>query len=332
MTIVYAVIIFLLLIFIHELGHFIAAKACDVKVNEFSLGMGPLMFSKQGKETLYSVRWIPIGGFCAMEGEEEDSDDARALNRKSSLQKFAIFAAGPLMNGVLALIIMILIALVSGMPSTVIGTVDDGMPAKEAGILPGDVILSIDGEEINEWSDVGEIISEEKNSVDIMMERDGKQYSVSVTPKYSEKEKRYMLGITSKPVHSPGKACVQGVRATAGMTVVMYRVLAKLVTGEVSTKEISGPVGIVSVVSETSKKGFVYVAYLTALISLNLGVMNLLPFPALDGGRILFLVIRKITGKRVTDEMENRFHMAGMLLLFAFMIFITFQDIGRLIQ
>lgn len=331
MTIIYAVLIFLLLIFIHELGHFIAAKACDVKVNEFSLGMGPAMVTKQGRETLYSIRWIPIGGFCAMEGEEEDSEDERALNRKSGWQKFIIFAAGPLMNGVLALVIMILIALVSGMPSTVIGSVDKDMPAADAGIQAGDRIVAIDGRDISEWNDISGVLTD-GDEVDVVLERDGSEYSVSVTPDYNETEQRYMLGITSKPVHSPGKAVVSGTKATGQMTLVMYQVLAKLVTGEVSTKEISGPVGIVSVVSETSKQGFVYVAYLTALISLNLGVMNLLPFPALDGGRILFLLIRKITGKRVTDEMENKFHMAGMLLLFAFMIFITFQDIGRLIQ
>lgn len=330
MTLIYAVVIFLLLIFVHEFGHFIAAKACGVKVNEFALGMGPEIISKQGKETKYAIRAIPFGGYCMMEGEEEDSDDERSLNNKNGFQKFIVFSAGALMNALLALIIMILISLISGMPTTTIDSVDG--PAAKAGMEKGDILISIDEKEIREWNDVGEALFESKGEeVEVVYDRDGKTHSVKIVPEYNKEQERYMLGVVSRSGHNPVKACSAGAKATWAMTTGMYHVLAQLFTGEVSTKELSGPVGIVSIVNKTSKMGFVYVAYLTALISLNLAIMNLLPFPALDGGRILFLVIRKITGKRVTDEMENRFHIAGMILLFMLMIFITFQDVGRLI-
>ena len=331
MTIIYAVIIFLLLVFIHEFGHFIMAKACNVKVNEFSLGMGPAIWKHQGKETLYSLRCIPLGGYCAMEGEEEDSDDERALNKKNGWQKFIIFVAGALMNALMALLIMILIALFSGMPSTTIGTLEEGMPAASAGIQTGDVILAIDDTEITEWNQVSQCMADAGKEVVVTVDRNGEKLEITVPVMYNKEEQRNMIGITCKVVHNPAKAVSAGAAGTVQMTKDMYRILGQLVTGKVSTSELSGPVGIVTIVGQSSKMGFMYVAYLTALISLNLAVMNLLPFPALDGGRILFLIIRKITGQRVTDEMENRFHFAGMMLLLALMVYVTFNDIGRLL-
>ena len=332
MTVIYAIIIFLLLIFIHELGHFIAAKACNVKVNEFSLGMGPAIFKKQGRETLYALRAVPIGGYCAMEGEEEDSSDDRALNKKNGWQKLIIFAAGALMNFVLAVVIMILIALVSGDPTTTVDVVTEGMPAAEAGIVAGDEIVAIDGTAIDSWEEVTDAISKGNDDLVFTVSRSGKEIDITVPVQYNEEENRYMVGITSALAHDPARAVIYGVKSTGQMTVDMYHILGQLFTGEVSTKELSGPVGIMSAVSQSSKMGFIYLAYLTALISLNLAVINLLPFPALDGGRILFLIIRKITGQRVSDKVENGFHMAGMALLLLLMVYVTFNDVGRLLS
>ncbi len=332
MTAIYAIVIFLLLIFIHEFGHFIAAKACDVKVNEFALGMGPLLWSRQGKETKYSLRAIPIGGYCAMEGEDEDSDDERALNKKNGWQKFLVFIAGAAMNFVLGLIIMILIAFSSGIATTTLGEVEQGMPAHEAGLRAGDTIVAMDGKEMGSWNDITNVISTtKKESLEVRVLRNEEELEFQVPVGYNEEEKRNVLGIITKPSRAPGKCIANGCRGTWDMTIGMYKILGQLFTGEVSTKELSGPVGIVSVVSQTSKMGFIYVVYLTALISLNLAIINLLPFPALDGGRILFLIIRKITGKAVTDEMEARFHMVGIALLLGLMVYVTFNDIGRLI-
>lgn len=333
MTIIYAIVIFLLLIFIHEFGHFIAAKLCDVKVNEFSLGMGPAIFKKQGKETLYALRIIPIGGYCAMEGEDEDSDDDRALNKKNGWQKFFVFVAGASMNAVLAVIIMIIIAFASGTATTTVGEIAEGLPAEEAGIRAGDTIVAIDGVTVTDWNRIITIITEtDKDELILSIDRNGTRQDIPVAVYYDKQEKRNKLGITTQVEHNPAKAVVNGTKATWEMGVTMVKIIGQLFTGDVSVKELSGPVGIVTVVNETSKMGFIYVAYLTALISLNLAIMNLLPFPALDGGRVLFLVIRKITGKRVTDEMEGKFHFIGLMLLFALMIYVTFNDIGRIIS
>ncbi len=333
MTVIYAIVIFLLLIFIHEFGHFIAAKLCNVKVNEFALGMGPAIFKKQGKETLYALRIIPIGGYCAMEGEDEDSEDERALNKKNGWQKFFVFVAGAAMNALLALVIMIIIAFVSGTATTTVGTVVEGMPAEAAGLEPGDVIVAIDNAPVETWDEITAAISETKNKeITLTIDRNGSEQDVTAAVYYDKTEKRNKLGITTKVVHGPVKAITNGAKGTWSMGVTMIKVIGQLFTGDVSVKELSGPVGIVTVVNQTSKLGFIYVAYLTALISLNLAIMNLLPFPALDGGRVLFLIIRKITGKAVTDEMENKFHFAGLILLFALMIYVTFNDIGRIIS
>ena len=332
MTIIYAIVIFLLLIFIHEFGHFIAAKACDVKVNEFSLGMGPELWSRQGEETKYSLRAIPIGGYCAMEGEDEDSDHERALNKKNGWQKFLVFVAGATMNVVLAVIIMIAIALYSGAATTTLDSVEEGLPAAQAGLLAGDQIVAIDGEKMGSWEEITNVISNtKKESLEVTVLRDDEELTYTVPVGYNEEEHRNILGIMTRAEHNPGSAVVRGCQGTWAMGVAMVDVLGQLFTGKVSTKELSGPVGIVSIVNEQSKLGFIYVAYLTALISLNLAIINLLPFPALDGGRILFLIIRKITGKAVTDEMEARFHFVGIVLLLALMVYVTFNDIGRLV-
>ena len=308
MTIIYAIIIFCILIFVHELGHFVSAKACGVKVNEFSLGMGPAVFKKQKGETLYSLRIFPIGGFCAMEGEDEDSEDERAFNRKPAWQRAVILAAGAFMNLLTAVVLMIVISLWSGQATTVIDTVIDDSPAYQAGIKAGDEITGINGDRVDEWNDLLTLIGES-----------------------DEESGRNKIGVTPVMKHSIASSISSGVRNTGSMTVMMYDILKKLFTGEVSAKELSGPVGIVYAVSDSAKAGVIYVIYLTALLSLNLAIMNMLPFPALDGGRLLFLLIRKITGRRVTDEMEGKIHFIGIMLLMVLMVYVTWNDIVRFI-
>lgn len=332
MTIIYAIIIFCLLIFVHEFGHFIAAKSCGVKVNEFSIGMGPAFFKRQKGETLYSLRIFPIGGFCAMEGEDEDSDDERAFNRKPAWQRAIVLAAGALMNLITAVILMIIIAFWSGQATTVIDQVLDDSPAYEAGLQTGDEIVDINGSEINEWNDIIGVIGESKEeTASVTVIRDGKEETFTSSMEYDEEAGRYKIGITPVIEHNVIASVGAGIRNTGDMTVMMYDIIKKLFTGEVSTKELSGPVGIVYAVSDTAKAGIIYVVYLAALLSLNLAIMNMLPFPALDGGRLLFLIIRKITGKRVTDEMEGKIHFIGIVLLMLLMVYVTWNDIFRFI-
>ncbi|MBQ3521127.1 MAG: RIP metalloprotease RseP [Firmicutes bacterium] len=332
MTFIYAVLIFCLLIFVHEFGHFVTAKLCGIKVNEFSIGMGPAFFKKQKGETLYSVRVFPIGGFCAMEGEDEDSEDERAFNNQPAWQRAIVLAAGSLMNLLTAIVLMIIIAFYMGQATTTIDVVNDGSPAYEAGIMAGDEVIKIDGSDIDEWTDLQTIVGEsEGETVTFTVLRGGVETDISVTPEYDKEAGRSLVGVTPTMARNPVKAVGTGITNTWDMTVMMYELIGQLFTGDVSAKELSGPVGIVYVVNDSAKMGFIYVVYLAALLSLNLAVINLLPFPALDGGRLLFLVIRKVTGKRVTDEMEGKIHFIGIMLLFALMIYVTWNDIIRFI-
>ena len=332
MTIIYAILIFCLLIFVHEFGHFIAAKACGVKVNEFAIGMGPAFFKKQKGETQYSLRIFPIGGFCAMEGEDEDSEDERAFNNKPAWQRACVLAAGPFMNLLSPMLLLVVIATWAGQPTTTINKVIDGTPAYEAGLQKGDEILGIDGKKIDEWNDLLTVVGQTKNdTVSFELDRDGKKMTIQSRVEYDEQAQRNKVGVSPVFKHSLAEGTVNGVKNTGKMTVMMYDILKKLVTGEVSVKELSGPVGIVYAVNDSAKAGVIYVIYLSALLSLNLAIMNLLPLPALDGGRLLFLVIRKFTGKRMTDEMEGKVHFVGIMLLLLLMVYVTWNDIVRFV-
>lgn len=332
MTIIYAILIFCLLIFVHEFGHFVVAKACGIKVNEFAVGMGPALFKKQKGETLYAVRAFPIGGFCAMEGEDEDSEDPRAFNNQPAWQRALVLAAGSAMNLLTAFLLMIIIAFWQGQTTTTIDVVQENSPAYEAGIMQGDEIIAVDETEIKEWNDIlltiGEVKGEE---VTVTVLRNGEELQFAAVPVYDEAAGRSKIGITPVMEHGFFPSIGAGIKNTWTMTVTMYDILKQLFTGKVGVEELSGPVGIVYVVNDSAKQGLIYVVYLAALLSLNLAVMNMLPLPALDGGRLIFLLIRKITGKRVTDEMEGKIHFIGIMLLFALMIYVTWNDIIRFI-
>lgn len=329
MTLIYAIIMFCILIFIHELGHFIVAKACGVKVNEFALGMGPAIFKKQKGETLYALRAIPIGGYCAMEGEDEESEDERAFNNKKAWQKSLIVVAGAAMNFILCVVIMIGITTFSGTPTTTIGELTNDGPAKAAGLKVGDEIVRIDDTRINEWKDITTAIGEGSEKVKVEIIRDGQE--MTITSETVEEDGRLIIGILPERDHGFFLGIKKGIESTWDMTVMMVDTFRMLFTGEVSVKELSGPVGIVYVVNDTAKMGIIYLFYLTALISLNLAIVNMLPLPALDGGRLLMIIIRKITGKAITDEMEGKIHFIGIMLLFALMIYVTWNDIVRFI-
>ncbi len=332
MTIIYAIIIFCLLIFVHELGHFIVAKACGVKVNEFAIGMGPAIFKKQKGETLYAVRLFPIGGFCAMEGEDEDSEDDRAFNNKPAWQRALVLTAGSFMNLLTAVVLMIVIAFVMGQATTTVNEVLDDSPAYRAGMVSGDRIVEVDGTAVDEWNDVITCIGESsRDTADIVVERDGVQKNLTAALEYDKESGRNKIGITPEMKHSVAGSVGSGMKNTWNMTVMMYKVIKQLFTGDVSVSELSGPVGIVYAVNQSAKAGVIYVVYLASLLSLNLAIMNMLPFPALDGGRLLFLLIRKITGKRITDAIEGKIHFIGIILLMVLMVYVTWNDIVKFI-
>ena len=332
MTIIYAILIFCLLIFVHELGHFIVAKLSGVRVNEFAIGMGPAIFKKQKGETLYAVRVFPIGGYCAMEGEDEDSDDPAAFNNKPAWKRACVLAAGSFMNLVTCIVLLIIIAFAIGQASTTISEVAPGSPAEKTGVMAGDTVVAVDGTAINEWDDLIQAIGYSKeDTAQVEVLRDGEDITLTTDLEYDKEAGRNLIGISPVMKRNPGKAVVAGFTNTGKMTVMMYDVLRQLFVGKVSVSDLSGPVGIVYATNEAAKSGIIYVVYLAALLSLNLAIINMLPFPALDGGRLLFLVIRLFTGKRVSDETEGKIHFIGICLLFALMIYVTFNDVIKFI-
>lgn len=236
------------------------------------------------------------------------------------------------MNFITCVVLLIIIAFWMGTATTTIDQVSDGSPAERAGIVSGDTIVSIDGQKIEEWDELIQAIGYSKEeTAQITVDRNGTQQTMTTDLEYDKEAGRNLIGVTPVMEHSFINSIGGGIRNTGSMTVMMYTVLKQLFTGEVSVKELSGPVGIVYATSEAAKSGIMYVIYLAALLSLNLAIINMLPFPALDGGRLLFLVIRLFTGRRVSDETEGKIHFIGICLLFALMIYVTFNDVIRFI-
>lgn len=333
LTAILTIVLFCIMIIPHELGHFVVAKLCGVQVNEFSMGMGPLLFQRQKGETLYSVRLFPVGGYCAMEGEDEESENPRAFGNKCAWQKIAVLLAGAAMNVLTAILIMIIAMTVMGIPTNTLDSVVKNSPAYEAGIQAGDTVVAVNGQKTDSWSAVVKAIDQNKKGdrLSMTVERNGNKKEYTVTPTYSKKDKRMMVGIACKQKHSLISGVKYGVITTGNLNKLMVQSLKMLFTGKLSKNDVSGPVGMVSIVNQTATQGVVPYLYLAAIICLNLAYINLLPLPALDGGRILFVIIRKITGNRITDNMEGYVHLAGMVLLIAFTIFITWNDIMKLI-
>ena len=331
LTIISALAIFCLLIFVHEFGHFITAKAVGIRVNAFAIGMGPVLFKKIRGDTEYSLRAFPIGGFVKMEGEEENSDDPRAFNNKPMWAKALVVIAGSFMNLLTTIVILSLILFAMGFPTATIKSVTPGDPAMLAGIKAGDTIISIADKSITSWEDVSEsIVTSSGETIKITVDRNGEQLTITSAVGQDETGRR-IIGILPAYEKKPLEAVKMGFLATVSMAVMMLDYLGVLFTGGGSTQDLMGPIGIVSTIGDFAKMGFIYLANLTALISLNLAIVNMLPLPALDGGRLIFMLIRKLTGRSISDEVENKIHFAGLMLLFLLMIWISVQDVGRLI-
>lgn len=329
-----AIIMFALLVASHEFGHFASAKLLGVRVNEFSIGMGPLIFQRKKGETEYSLRALPIGGFCRIEGEDGDSesgsDDERSFAKKPWWAKVIILASGAFMNILLCLLILTMVFVYSGTCTNYLDEVLPGGPADLAGIKPGDRIIAIDGKDYSEWEKiVGVISGSDGKPMSVSVLRDGERLTFDCAA--VESEGRWVLGIICKLSHSPFAAFRQSLSATAEMFNQMRLFFAQLFVGKVNTDDVVGVVGIVSIMSEQSKYGFASLAYLVAIISLNLGLVNLLPLPALDGGRILFVFVRLIFGGRISDKAEAYVHAAGMILLMALMVFLVIKDVKRFV-
>ena len=347
-----AILVFGVLIAVHELGHFMAAKACGVRVNEFSIGMGPTLWKKQKGETQYSLRLFPVGGFCAMEGEEEDSDDPTALNNQGFWAKLLIFAAGAAMNFIAGLlIILVLYADAQAFYVPVVAGFADGCPLESAdGLQEGDRLLRIDGEKVYVYSDISLLMGLNKTGAfDLQIERNGEVITLrDFTMERREYTDQNGKAYTGYGLYFGAEEATLGRKLSYSWNNAMdfarlVRLsLQMLVTGQAGVKDLSGPVGIVSTMTQvgeqaaTTRAAVENSAYLAALIAVNLAVMNLLPLPALDGGKIFFLVINAVSmqlfKKQIPAKYENYIHFAGLILLLALMAVITFSDVWKLIH
>lgn len=342
MSIILAIIIFSLIIIFHELGHFLVAKKCNVKVNEFCLGLGPTLLRFTPGETTYSLKLLPFGGACMMEGEDKDSGDERAFFTKPLWQRAAIVAAGPVFNFIMAYILSVILIGCIGYDVPQVSAVIEGSPAEEQGIEEGDRILALNGYKIHFYQEISVYtFFHPGEAIDVTYEREGKSYSTEITPVYNEEAGRYLLGLQGNQMREKGNVittCKYGFYEMKYQIFATFESLKMLVTGQLSVNDMSGPVGIVKTIGDTYdasvSSGVFYVLMnmlnIAILLSANLGVMNLLPIPALDGGRLLFFLIEGIRGRKMNEEIEERIHLAGFFLLMALMVVVMFNDIYKL--
>lgn len=330
---VFLTILMLMIITVpHEFGHLVTAKLFRIKVNEFAIGMGPLIASKDMGETKYSLRAVPIGGFCAMEAENEESDDEGAFNNKPAWQRIIVLASGAAINVLVALTLMIIITIYVGVPTNTLDKVVPNSPAASSGILAGDKIISIDGKETSSWIDTVTAISKNRDgkSMEIVVSRDGMENTFIITPK-KDKDGRLVIGIVSRASHNVFLCAGQGIKVTWRLNSQMIGALKQMAHKGISKDSVTGPVGMAGLVNKTTHTGILSYLYLVALISLNMAIVNLLPFPALDGGRIIFVLIRKVTGNVISAKAEGYMHLAGFGVLIALFVFITWQDLTRVL-
>lgn len=340
-----AVILFALIIGIHEFGHFITAKRCGVKVNEFAIGMGPKIFSKQGKETLYSLRLVPIGGYCAMEGEDEESDDERAFGNKVWWKRGIILAAGATMNILLGIVFMFIIQVQEPYyASTRIAYLVSDSTSMNAGIQIDDEIYSVNGYRTYNTTDMSFALSTAKDGVlDIVVKRDGEKIAFNdLQMKVEQFDDKVSVTRIDFKVYPRKKTVGSVISTTFSETLsfvrMIYASLVMLVTGRAGFNEVSGPVGMATAIGQVAEQGFAesFVAglnniiYFMALITVNLGIFNLLPLPALDGGRLLFVLIEAIRGKPIDPEKEGIVHFIGFALLILLMVAVTVKDVWAL--
>lgn len=334
----------MIIIVVHEWGHFIAARLCGVYVEEFAVGMGPKILGRTSKKgTLYAWRLFPVGGFCRMRGEEETSTEEGSFSEASVWRRMAIVVAGPLMNFVLAMALMMAFTGAYGYIDTRIESVEADYPAAEAGIEAGDRIIAVNGQTVHLYTKFSYVMSlNTGGDVRLTVQTpEGTTKEVVITPKLDEAEGRYRLGFavgTNRHAHL-GQIISQSFWNLCFDVELVVRSFVQLITGQVGMREVSGPIGIVSVIGQSYREGIQEsilaalsnVGSLVILLSVNLGVLNLFPIPALDGSRLVFLILEKIRGKKLNENVENAIYTIGFLLLMGLMVLIAINDIHNLL-
>lgn len=331
-------LVFGVMIFIHEFGHFITARMCGVSVKEFAIGMGPTLFSWRSKkhETKYGLRFLPIGGFVSMVGEDEDSDDENAFCNKKIPQRMLIVVAGAVMNLLLGFVLMTFIVFSQdALPSNVIAAFDENAISQQQ-LQIGDEVIKVGNAHVHTGEElVYEVMNKGYEPIDLTVIRNEEKLVLKGVQFGTFSESGATFGSYDFKVKAENKNLATLIKHTFFRSVstvkMVYDSLFGLLSGRFGIEAVSGPVGVVEVVGDAAKLGFGNLIYIVAVLTINLGVFNMLPFPALDGGRFLFLIIEAIRKKPINKNVESYINFAGIVILFAFMIFITCKDILKLI-
>lgn len=336
-TLVATIFVFGLLVLFHELGHFITAKMVGMRVEEFAIGFGPKLISYQKGETLYSIRIIPLGGFNKIAGMDPDEEkDERAYSEKPIWARMIVILAGSTMNFVLPVLIFLGIFLSVGIntpsPEPVFGEVIAGKAAAQAGLMTGDRILKVDDKDIATWKDFVSVVQVSDGKVlKVQYEREGNIAMTSLIPAYDEQSKRAIIGVLSKnDNYRPGAIEAVGLafKNTVAISIAMVDGLVQMVAGKIDA-ELAGPIGVAQMAGEVAQMGIIPLLQFAAFLSINLGIINLLPIPALDGGHFVTLVIEGVRGKPLSPELVQKAQMFGFMLLLALMVFATSKDLIR---
>ena len=349
-TFVSFIIVIGLLIFVHEFGHFIIAKLFNVKVLKFSLGFGPKIVGKQLGETEYLLSALPLGGYVKMAGENmneevDPADEPRSFANKPVWQRALIILGGPVFNLFFAFILYSQIFMITGLPQVIpgtqIGPVATDSPAGEAGLMENDIILSVDGEDTMEWEDLSRLIRKSNgNPIDLNVRREGEILDITGEPKVEDVKNLFGEVVDTKPLLgiSPameykkvsfGRAVIVGAEHTYGMIYLTVVGIVKLIQRVIPASELGGPILIAKMAGQQMKSGWIDFEYFVALISVNLGIINLFPIPVLDGGHLAFLSLEAIRRRPLTREMQEKCASVGFVLLITLMVFVFYNDITR---
>lgn len=332
------VLVFGVLIFVHEFGHFFTARRCGVAIKEFAVGMGPTLFSWKSKkyDTKYALRLLPIGGFVSMVGEDEDSEDENAFCNKSVFKRMIIVAAGAIMNLILGFVLMMTLVLLQGpIGSTVVSEFNEGAVSSSQ-LQVGDEVVKVDGVSVHSGNELlYEIMYQGHEPIDLLVKRDGQKVLLEDVVFNTVEEQGTLFGIMDFKVLQESRSFPNLVKQTFFRSIstvkMVYDSLIGLVSGRFGLDAVSGPIGVAGAVGDAAKSSYNSFIYIVAILTINLGVVNMLPFPGLDGGRFIILIIEGVRKKPLNRNVEAYINFAGLIILLAFMVFISFKDILKLI-